>query len=547
MSRAAGSIVLGLALALALAVVAVPVSDQAAYLLQQSILRQACYNPHAFALPAGMNCTELAAPTEQEPMTAAYNYALALQHTTFFYEAQRSGKLPSNNRVSWRGDSFMDDGRDIGKDLTGGWFDAGDRVKSTQTISFAATALAWATLEFADGFSRANSLEYQLNNLVWAAEYLVKCHLGPEELVAQAGDFIWDHEWWGPPENIPSDSNAIKRPTYTVDARRPGSEVSGQTAAAMAAISVVLRKHRPSSSAFADDLLNRAKQLYAFAVKYPNSINNLNPSRQPHVFPQVGNGQEFYWSYSGFQDEVAWAATWLHVAGAGSNYWNEAVKYFDARWPWEGDAFDWDNKWPAVKAMMAKYGPSGTDLSKYHNAAQANLDYWSNPNSGMKYTPGGLVFFQQWGSARYAGLMSFVAVAYASYPGVPSNKVSNYVNFAIRQIDYMLGSNPFNRSLMVGFGNNPPLYCHHGGASGYYGWGNDGFSNPNPNRNVIYGALVGGPYCDPPQQPHQCDTYKDKRDDYIRNEVALDYSAGITGALARLVMLSSNVHPDPNF
>ena len=40
-----------------------------------------------------------------------------------FYEAQRSGPLPSNNRIPWRGDSALGDGQDNGLDLTGGWYD----------------------------------------------------------------------------------------------------------------------------------------------------------------------------------------------------------------------------------------------------------------------------------------------------------------------------------------------------------------------------------------------------------------------------------------
>ena len=33
------------------------------------------------------------------------------------------------NRVFWRGDSGMKDGCDVGHNLDGGWFDAGDHVK----------------------------------------------------------------------------------------------------------------------------------------------------------------------------------------------------------------------------------------------------------------------------------------------------------------------------------------------------------------------------------------------------------------------------------
>jgi endoglucanase len=58
----------------------------------------------------------------------AFNYAEALQKALWFYEAQQSGPKPTWNRVSWRGDSATNDGADVGRDLTGGWFDAGDHV-----------------------------------------------------------------------------------------------------------------------------------------------------------------------------------------------------------------------------------------------------------------------------------------------------------------------------------------------------------------------------------------------------------------------------------
>ncbi len=37
----------------------------------------------------------------------------------YFYDAQRSGKLPDSNRVSWRNDSCEDDGEDVNVDLSG--------------------------------------------------------------------------------------------------------------------------------------------------------------------------------------------------------------------------------------------------------------------------------------------------------------------------------------------------------------------------------------------------------------------------------------------
>jgi endoglucanase len=40
-----------------------------------------------------------------------FDYKDALSKTIIFLEAQRSGKLPRSNRVKWRGDSGLDDGK----------------------------------------------------------------------------------------------------------------------------------------------------------------------------------------------------------------------------------------------------------------------------------------------------------------------------------------------------------------------------------------------------------------------------------------------------
>jgi len=53
----------------------------------------------------------------------SYDYATALGMSMLFYEAQRSGPLPANHRVKWRGDSALSDGSDVGFDLTGGYYD----------------------------------------------------------------------------------------------------------------------------------------------------------------------------------------------------------------------------------------------------------------------------------------------------------------------------------------------------------------------------------------------------------------------------------------
>jgi hypothetical protein len=56
-------------------------------------------------------------------VTAAYDYKEVLPSSLLFYEAQRSGKLPPDQKVTWRKDSALNDKGENGEDLTGGYYD----------------------------------------------------------------------------------------------------------------------------------------------------------------------------------------------------------------------------------------------------------------------------------------------------------------------------------------------------------------------------------------------------------------------------------------
>lgn len=54
--------------------------------------------------------------------------------------------------------------------------------------------------------------------------------------------------------------------------------------------------------------------------------------------------------------------------------------------------------------------------------------------------------------------------------------------------------------------------------------GSDVMQSSAPNVHTLYGAMVGG--------PGQVDDYTDDRGNYVNNEVACDYNAGLQGAVA---------------
>ncbi|WP_457336248.1 glycoside hydrolase family 9 protein [Rhizobacter sp. P5_C2] len=452
-----------------------------------------------------------------------FNYAEALQKSVLFYEAQQSGKLPAWNRVtSWRGDSRLSDGSDIGRDLTGGWYDAGDHVKFGFPMAFSATQLAWGGLRFKAGYQAAGQYDALLANLRFVNDYFMRAHTAPNELVVQVGNGGTDHSWWGPVEVYP-----LAAPSYKITASCGGSDVAAETAAAMAAASMLFS---PSDPAYAAQLLTHARQLYTFAdtvrAKYSDCVTDA---------------ANYYNSWSGYYDELAWGAAWLYRATGETAYLQKAES-FVGNFGTEGQTaylpykwtLGWDSKLVGVYLMLAE----STGKALYKDALERNLDYWTTGTSDgqrVTYTPGGLAWLDQWGSLRYAMNEAFIALAYADVVG-DAAKQQRYRDFATRQVNYVLGDNPRQGSYLIGFGVNPPQHPHHRTAHGSW---LDSQATPAQHRHLLYGAMVGGPGAN--------DSYSDDIGNYVSNEVATDYNAAFTGVLAKMNELAPGGVPLANF
>ena len=89
--------------------------------------------------------------TEVVAATPKFDYSDAFGKSIMFYEANWSGKV-ENNRFDWRGDAFLKDGADVGLDLSGGFFDAGDHEKIGLPQAYAASTLGWGYYAFKDTY-----------------------------------------------------------------------------------------------------------------------------------------------------------------------------------------------------------------------------------------------------------------------------------------------------------------------------------------------------------------------------------------------------------
>ena len=450
-----------------------------------------------------------------------FNYGEALQKSLWFYDAQRSGDLPDDFRVNWRGDSGLSDGADVGLDLTGGFHDAGDHVKFGFPMAFSLTMLAWGAIEYPEGYSRIGQGDELAELLRWGTDYLKRCHVrnesgGTMAFYGQVGDGDLDHAYWGPPETM-----TMGRPSAWIDANAPGSDLAAETAAALAACAIVLASDDPAEAA---ELLEHAEALYAFADEHRGVYSDSIP-----------DAAGFYQSSSGYQDELVWGALWLHRA-TGEAHWLEKARSEFALLPVGANgerAFNWTLSWDdKIYGCYILFSLLDGQASDRANTERW-LDFWTIGYSGQQvtYSPGGLAHLDAWGSLRYATTTAFCAMVYADRIADPDER---YSSFAETQIRYALGDNPAGRSYVCGFGSNPPVNPHHRAA---HGSTTNDITNPASTLHVLHGALVGG--------PDEDDGFSDDRGNFQQTEVALDFNAGFTGALARMVARDGGfTHPE---
>ncbi|KHN32163.1 Endoglucanase 16 [Glycine soja] len=405
-----------------------------------------------------------------------FNYKEALTKSLIFLEAQRSGKLPSNNRVPWRGDSALDDGKLANVDLAGGYYDAGDNVKYGLPMAFTVTTLAWGAIFYKSEFKAANELDNIQDAIRWGTDYFLKASSRHKRLYVEVGDPEDDHHCWAPPENMKT-----KRSVKMITSDTPGTEIAAETAAAMAASSIVFR---PKDRKYARRLLNRAKLLFQMAKSHKGTFDGECP---------------FYCSYSGYN---------LHFEG------QKNLETFKSH----------------AESFICSVLPD----SPYHQIKLSPGGFIHlRDGANTQYATGTAFLF-----TVYSDLLDKHNQKVTC--GDKHFSSSHLLAFAKKQMDYILGKNPERRSYMVGFGKNPPTQAHHRGASvpklkkdeevvcatSFSKW----FQKDAPNPHELTGAILGGPDFN--------DKFNDKRWDSPKTEPCTYINSLAAGALAKLASLS---------
>ena len=125
------------------------------------------------------------------------------------------------------------------------------------------------------GSEQRNALEA----IRWGTDYLLKATSVPDVVVGVVGDPHADHNCWERPKDMDT-----PKTTYVVNKTSPGSEVSTEIAAALAASSIAFQGFDAKYSKL---LLDRAKQVIELLIiPFPYCLS-INKFKYPQVFSQL--------------------------------------------------------------------------------------------------------------------------------------------------------------------------------------------------------------------------------------------------------------------
>jgi endoglucanase len=415
-----------------------------------------------------------------------------------FYGAQRSGD--SANWLLSGAVCHMNDGESIQADLTGGWYDAGDHVKVTLSIAYASYVMLKAFDAFPDAFLDRDGQRYEgtpngvpdvLDEARYATDYLVKAHLSETVLVGMVGNANNDHRQWvgcEAQEALPANMGGRPRPVST----NANADVAGITAASLA---IMARLYREFDPALADNYQLHATQIYQIGKNNPMGSN-------PGLYQQNGDG---------WIDEMLAGSAEMYRLTSEETYLTDALD-FNGRIENHG--------WAPNYSQSADFSRHSLYVG---GAADAVAPFWKLDveNYAAKVSTNefttGAVYIDEWGMLRYAAAAGFSAALYAQATGDAAAR-----DLAISQLNYIAGENSYARSFVIGVGPNPPQNPHH--------------RNSDTLGVLLTGALVAGPTQRAYTQGMGANAivitepgYEDVTEDYVGNEVALDYNAGLVG------------------
>jgi len=314
-------------------------------------------------------------------------------------------------------------------------------------------------------------------------------------------------------------------PRYVV---QKGTAATLDFAAVMAQANRIFKKFPNEFPGLADSCLNAANSAWDWAVKNPNVVYNQDAMNK-QFSPAVTTGA---YGDRSFSDEFIWAASELFATTRDTRFLKNLNLMPDTKMPVP--------TWSQVRllgyyTLIKNSGEFGNnspkelpELKKRLLAMADSLVKGANETAYQTVMDKSPRNFN-WGSNSVASNQGVALIQAYKLSGD-----AKYLNYALANLDYILGRNGSGYSYVTGYGSKTPMHPHHRPSV------SDGIDDPDP------GLLVGG--ANPGMQDHikvpstvPDEAYIDDDRAYAANEIAINWNAPLAYLANALEALQNKI------
>jgi len=311
-------------------------------------------------------------------------------------------------------------------------------------------------------------------------------------------------------------------PRYVVP---KGTAATLDFAAVMAQAGRIFSNFKIVFPGLSDSCMKSAYKAWTWAVKNPKMAydqNLMNKEFKP-VINTGGYGD------TDFSDEFIWAAAELYISTGKESYYTAYPMFPDTLMPLPS----WNNVRLLGYYTLARFEKKLTNSAKkdFYALKERILRTADKMTEGVTDRAYMTIIGKSardfiWGSNSVATNEGILLIQ-----AYKLSKDRKYLDYALTNLDYILGRNATGYSFVTGYGHKTPMFPHHRLSEA------DGIADPVP------GLIVGGPN---PGQQDGCKTYPSNIPDesytdsvcsYASNEIAINWNAPaayLAGALEAL-------------
>lgn len=394
-----------------------------------------------------------------------------------------------------------------------GWYDAGDYNKYIVNSSFSTSMILSLYEDFPEIVKNQslnipeseNQVPDILDEMLWNLRWMITMQ-DPEDGGVYHKLTTANFEPFEMPDKVNSKRYVVQKST----------NAALDFSAFMSQASRVFRDYEEHFPGLADSCEVASNKAWAWAVKNPDQVydqRDLNVKYTPEINTGAYGGRDV-------SDEFFWAACELMITSPNEEYRKYIVEYLENFKTDEMSLPSWGNVETLGVLTLLRHAKDRhiNSLSDFSGLKEKILSFSDQLISGSSENTyhsimGSKKSDFKWGSNSVACEQALLLIE--AYKLTLNKK---YLQYALRNVDYLLGINATGYSFVTGFGKKTPMHIHHRVSE------SDGVKEPIP------GLLVGGPN---PSQQDRC-TYPSNAADesfiddvcsFASNEICLDWNA----------------------